>query len=81
MTSEALRLSAKEEGDSYLWLADTYDTLPDYDPENPGAEGTFAPVASDWRSPFVGSSVKKSRLSSEPHPNRRSRCARPSLLY
>jgi hypothetical protein len=58
MINEALRLSAEEEGDSYLWLADTYDTLPDYNPENPGAEGTLIPVDGGWRSPFVGSSVE-----------------------
>jgi hypothetical protein len=59
MINEALRLSTKEEEESYLWLADTYDTISDYNPENPGAEGTLGPIDSDWRSPFVGSSVEE----------------------
>jgi len=59
MIDEALRLNAEKAGMSYLWLADAYDTLPDYDSENPGAEGTTGPVASDWRSPFVGSSAEE----------------------
>jgi hypothetical protein len=59
MINEALRLSTKEEGASYLWLADTYDTLSNYDPDNPGAEGTLDLLDSNWRSPFVGSSVEE----------------------
>jgi hypothetical protein len=58
MIKEVLRLSREEHGGSYLWLADTYDTLPDYNPDNPGAEGTLALVDPNWRSPFVGSSVE-----------------------
>lgn len=59
MINEVLHLSREEHGASLLWLADTYDTLPDYDPDNPGAEGTLAPVDPNWRSPFVGSSVEE----------------------
>jgi hypothetical protein len=58
MIKEVLRLSREEHRGSYLWLADTYDTLPDYNPDNPGAEGTLALVDPNWRSPFVGSSVE-----------------------
>lgn len=57
--NEALRLSTEEEGEPYLWLADTYDTIPDYNPESPGSQGTLGPIGSDWRSPFVGSSVEE----------------------
>lgn len=41
----------------YLWLADTYDTIPDYDPSNP-PEGTPSTVSSAWRSPFIGASLQ-----------------------
>jgi hypothetical protein len=44
---------------SCLWLADTYDTIPDYDPEEPGPKGIPYPIDSEWRSPFVGSSVEE----------------------
>jgi hypothetical protein len=33
MINEALRLSKEEQGSSILWLADRYDTLPNYDPK------------------------------------------------
>jgi hypothetical protein len=59
MINEVIRSNAEEEGEPYLWLADTYDTLPDYDPDNPAADGTLGPVDSNWRSPFVGSSVEE----------------------
>lgn len=42
-----------------LWLADTYDTLPnfDYHPETPGIEGTDGDeVEESWTSPFLGMS-------------------------
>ena len=42
----------------YLWLADTYDTLPDWDPARP-TEGTTSPVKETWRSPFIGSSIEE----------------------
>lgn len=57
MINEVLRQAAREEGASYLWLADRYDTLPDYDPDNPGAEGTLGLLDSNWRSPFVDSGI------------------------
>lgn len=41
----------------YLWLADTYDTLADYDPSNP-PEGTRSTINNTWRSPFIGSSLQ-----------------------
>lgn len=59
MINEVLRLSKEEQGLSILWLADRYDTLPNYDPENPGAEGTLGLLDSNWRSPFAGSSVEQ----------------------
>jgi hypothetical protein len=43
--------------DTCLWLADAYDTIPDYDPGDPGPKGTPHPIDSEWRSPFVGFSV------------------------
>jgi hypothetical protein len=58
MINEVLRLSVEDEGASYLWLADRSDTLPNYDPDNPGAEGTLGLLDINWRSPFVGSSVE-----------------------
>ena len=57
MINEVLRQAAREESASYLWLADRYDTLPDYDPDNPGAEGTLGLLDSNWRSPFVDSGI------------------------
>lgn len=41
----------------YLWLADAYNTLPDWDPNDP-SEGTRSPLNENWRSPFIGSSVE-----------------------
>jgi hypothetical protein len=59
MINEALRMDMEEQGEPLLWLADTYDTIPDYDPASPGAQGTLGPVDSNWRSPFIGSSVEE----------------------
>jgi hypothetical protein len=59
MINEVLRLSTEEEGEPLLWLADTYDTIPDYNPTSPGAQGTLSPIDSNWRSPFIGSSVEE----------------------
>jgi hypothetical protein len=44
-------------GHSIIWLADTYDTIPNFDfhPLTPGVEATIADeIADDWRSPFIG---------------------------
>jgi hypothetical protein len=39
-------------------LADTYDTIPDYNPADP-PEGTSGKVDSEWRLPFIGCSLKE----------------------
>jgi hypothetical protein len=44
--------------DRCLWLADTHDTIPDHDPAQDRPQGTVDPIDSNWRSPFVGSSVE-----------------------
>ena len=59
MINEVLRLNTERMGEPYLWLADTYDSIPDYNPEDPGTQGTLGPIDSNWRSPFVGSTVAK----------------------
>lgn len=42
----------------YIWLADTYDTMPDS--RHPWiVEGTHAPISDDWRSPFIGKSLRE----------------------
>jgi hypothetical protein len=44
-------------GHPIVWLADTYDTIPNFDfhPLTPGVEATIADeIADDWRSPFIG---------------------------
>ena len=43
--------------DSGLWLADTYEGLPDF---QVGArpESTSPPIDSDWKSPFIGKSIE-----------------------
>jgi hypothetical protein len=56
--NDILRANMDVTDEPYLWLADTHDTLPDYDPANP-AEGNRGAVDSDWRSPFIGSSVEE----------------------
>ena len=55
--SEILRANLEVTDEPYLWLADTYDTLADYDPSNP-PQGTSSIVDSSWRSPFIGSSLQ-----------------------
>lgn len=52
-------MNTQESEEPYLWLADTYDSLPDYDPADPSAQGTDSSVDKDWRSPFIGSSVEE----------------------
>lgn len=42
-------------GSYIIWLADTYDSLPNYSRRIP--PGTFTPVDADWRSPFIGKTV------------------------
>jgi hypothetical protein len=39
-----------------IWLADTYDTLPDYTGLSP--YGTKEPIDPNWRSPFIGKTVR-----------------------
>jgi hypothetical protein len=56
--TEILRANTEATDEPYLWLADKYDTVPDYDPDNP-ATGTSGPVDSHWRSPFIGCSVEE----------------------
>ena len=51
-------MNTEEAGEPYLWLADTYDTLPDWEPAHP-AEGTVGPVDENWRSPFISSSIQE----------------------
>jgi hypothetical protein len=55
--NDILRANLEVTDEPYLWLADTYDTLPDYDPSNP-PEGTLSTVDGTWRSPFIGSSLQ-----------------------
>jgi hypothetical protein len=43
--------------ESGLWLADTYEGLSDVRPSY-RLEATSCPIASDWRSPFVGKSIE-----------------------
>ena len=57
MINEVLRLNTERMGEPYIWLADTYDSIPDYNPEDPGTQGTLGPIDSNWRSPFVDSTV------------------------
>lgn len=42
-------------GDLTLWLADSYDSLPDY--RGRSTLGTSFPVDADWHSPFIGKTV------------------------
>lgn len=42
-----------------MWLADTHDSIPDYDPQDPSAQGTIGPIDSNWRSPFIGCTVEE----------------------
>lgn len=51
-------MNMEETEEAYLWLADTYDTIPDYDPANPSAEGTAGAIETSWRSPFIGVSLE-----------------------
>lgn len=42
----------------YIWLADTYDSLPDS--THPWiTRGTQAPIRDNWRSPFIGKSLRE----------------------
>ena len=44
-------------GHPIIWLADTYDTIPNFDfhPLTPGVEATASDeIEDDWRSPFIG---------------------------
>ncbi|KAL1582970.1 hypothetical protein WHR41_08246 [Cladosporium halotolerans] len=47
--------AARIKGDLTLWLADNYDTLPDY--KRRSTLGTSFPIDTDWRSPFIGKTV------------------------
>lgn len=48
--------NAKHISDEYvLWLADSYDTLPDYRGRWTG--GTETPIDPNWRSPFIGKTI------------------------
>jgi len=42
----------------YIWLADSYDTLPDANPPRT-IQGTHAPISDEWRSPFIGQSLRQ----------------------
>jgi len=42
----------------YIWLADTYDTIPDSNPPH-NVHGTETPISEHWRSPFIGHSLKQ----------------------
>lgn len=59
MINEVLRVNEEEMGEAYLWLADTHDNIPDYNPEDPGTQGTLSPISSNWCSPFVGCTVEE----------------------
>ena len=55
--NEIIRANLAITDEPYLWLADTYDTIPDFDPSNPPA-GTSSTVSRAWRSPFIGASLQ-----------------------
>lgn len=55
--NEILRVNIEETEEPILWLADTYDTIPDHSPKDPAAKGTLS-VQDDWFSPFIESSVE-----------------------
>lgn len=46
-------------GSQRIWLADTYDRLPDFTYGTPRAHGTKAPISKQWRSPFIGYSLRQ----------------------
>ncbi|KAL1585713.1 hypothetical protein WHR41_05936 [Cladosporium halotolerans] len=50
--NKVLRDNSDNTGAQYLWLADTHDSLHDYDGLT--HEGTSSPIDPAWRSPFVG---------------------------
>lgn len=56
--NDILHANQEVTDEPYLWLADTYDTLADYDPSNP-PEGTRSTVDNAWRSPFIGLSLQE----------------------
>lgn len=49
-----LNENGNKTGAQYLWLADKYENLRDFD--GIGHEGTITPIDPSWRSPFVGKS-------------------------
>lgn len=57
--NDILRMNTEEADEPYLWLADTYDTIPDFNPAEPATQGTSHSVDSSWCSPFTGYSVEE----------------------
>jgi hypothetical protein len=51
-------MNIEEAEEPILWLADTYDTIPDYNLATPAAQGTKS-VHDKWHSPFIGSSAEE----------------------
>ncbi|KAK4507120.1 hypothetical protein PRZ48_000854 [Zasmidium cellare] len=51
------RNKADCEGASYVWLADKYESLPDYS-GGMSATGTAAPIDAGWQSPFLGKTTQ-----------------------
>jgi hypothetical protein len=54
--NQVLDDNTEEADEPYLWLADTYASLPDYRP-NYRTFGTRTPINKDWKSPFVGKTI------------------------
>lgn len=46
-------------GSQRIWLADTYDRLPDFTYGTPRAHGTRAPISEQWKSPFIGQTLRQ----------------------
>jgi hypothetical protein len=46
------------QGARYLWLADKYESLPDYQ-TGLSAKGTAGPIDAEWISPFIGQTVRE----------------------
>ncbi|KXS95496.1 hypothetical protein AC578_8802 [Pseudocercospora eumusae] len=57
MVEEVIAKNEDDE-DYYLWLADSYDKLPEIDEEQ-RTVGTVPPVDASWQSPFIGKTIQE----------------------
>jgi hypothetical protein len=49
----------KESYDTFIWLADTYESLPDYKPtDRQSGTASLYPIDASWKSPFIGKSLE-----------------------